>query len=241
MQTPTKTNLRNHLIESENPLTLDVRDVCITGRGMLLHKVYWPKSTFSDVFDQYISYLRRRCATNKAVSRVFDGYSNDVSTKLQEYQRRTGKTCNYCCERVHQSHKEKRNVLWNPSNVNQLIHLLRKRLENEGYFAVQSFGDAYVLIVKQAIDYAKVGRDVEVMAEDTDLLVLMMSHWKTSMGNMVIAIGKKLKKKASKKISFWRVSALFDKKSIDQDTLLLAHAWIGCDTTLHIMFKVEIL
>ena len=98
-------------------------------------------------------------------------------------------------------------------------------MENEGYFAVQSFGDAYVLIVKQAIDYAKVGRDVAVMAEDTDLLVLMM----------------KLKKKASKKISFWRVSALFDKKSIDQDTLLLAHAWIGCDTTLHIMFKVEIL
>ena len=131
--------------------------------------------------------------------------------------------------------------LWNPSNVNKLIHLLRKRLENEGYFAVQSFGDAYVLIVKQAIDYAKVGRDVAVMAEDTDLLVLMMSHWKTSMGNMFIAIGKKLKKKASKKISFWRVSALFDKKSIDQDTLLLAHAWIGCDTTLHIMFKVEIL
>ena len=94
-QTLNKSNLGNHLIESENPLTLNVTDVCITDGGMLLHKVYWPKSTFSDVLDQYISYLRRRrrrCATNKTVSRVFDGYSNDVSTKLQEYQRRTGKT-----------------------------------------------------------------------------------------------------------------------------------------------------
>ena len=131
--------------------------------------------------------------------------------------------------------------LWNPSNVNQLIQLLRKRLENEGYFTVQSFGDADVLIVKQAIDYAKVGRDVAVMAENTDILVLMMSHWKTSMGNMLIAIGKKLKKKASKTLSFWRVSTLFDKRSVDQDTLLLAHAWTGSDTTLHIMFKMEIL
>ena len=66
-------------------------------------------------------------------------------------------------------------------------------MENEGYFAVQSFGHADVLIVKQAIDYAKVGRDVAVMAEDTDVLVLMMSHWKTSMGNMVIAMGEEAK------------------------------------------------
>ena len=121
--------------------------------------------------------------------------------------------------------------LSNSSNKNQLIQLLCKRLENEGYFAVQSCGDADVLIVKQAIDYAGVGRDVVVMAEDTDILVLMMSHWKASMGDMVIAIEKKLKKKASKKLSFWKVSTLIDKKSIDQDNLLLAHAWTGCDTT----------
>ena len=88
MRKPTKANLRNHLIESENPVTLDVRDVCIIDGGMLLHKVYWPKSTFSDVLDQYISYLRRRCATYQTVSCVFDGYSNDASTKSQEHQRR---------------------------------------------------------------------------------------------------------------------------------------------------------
>ena len=36
-------------MERENPVTLDVRDVCIIDGGMLFHKVYWPKSTFSDV------------------------------------------------------------------------------------------------------------------------------------------------------------------------------------------------
>ena len=54
MRKLTKANLRNHLIESEN---------CIIDGRMLLHKVYWPKSTFSEVLDQYISYLRRRCAS----------------------------------------------------------------------------------------------------------------------------------------------------------------------------------
>ena len=121
--------------------------------------------------------------------------------------------------------------LLNPSNKNQLIQLLCKRLKNEGYFAVQSCRDADVLIVKQAINYTGVGRDVAVMAENMDILILMMSQWRTSIGDMVIAIEKKLKKKASKKLSFWRVSTLIDKKSIDQDTLLLADAWSGCDTT----------
>ena len=104
-------------------------------------------------------------------------------------------------------------------------------MENEGYFAVQSCGDADVLIVKQATGYARVSRDVAVMAEDTDILVLMMSHWKASMRDMAIAIEKKLKKKASKKLSFWRVCTLIDKKSIDQDSLLLAHTSTGLDTT----------
>ena len=51
MLKPPKANLQNHLIESENHLTLDVRDTCIIDGGMLLPKVYWPKSTFSDVLD----------------------------------------------------------------------------------------------------------------------------------------------------------------------------------------------
>ena len=54
MRKATKANLRNYLIESKNPVTLDVRDVYIIDEGMFHHKVYWPKSTFSDVLDQYI-------------------------------------------------------------------------------------------------------------------------------------------------------------------------------------------
>ena len=54
MRKATKVNLRNHLIGSKNPVTLNVRDVYIIDEGMLLHKVYWSKSRFSDVLEQYI-------------------------------------------------------------------------------------------------------------------------------------------------------------------------------------------
>ena len=145
---PTKANLQNHFIESGNPVTLDVRDVCIIDGGMLLRKVYRPKSTFSDVLDQYISYLRRRCITYKTVSCVFHGYSNYASTKSQEHQRRIGKTSETIVLNNSTRVTSRREVfLSNPSNKNRLIQLLCKRLENEDYSAVQSCGDASVLIV----------------------------------------------------------------------------------------------
>ena len=155
MRKATKVNLRNHLIGSKNPVTLNVRDVYIIDEGMLLHKVYWSKSRFSDVLEQYIQYLRRRYATCKTVPCVFDGYSNDVSIKLQEHQRRTGKTsATIVVNKSTRVTSRKEVFLSNPSNKNQLIQLLCKRSENEGYFAVQSCGNTDVLIVKQATDYA---------------------------------------------------------------------------------------
>ena len=89
---PTKEKLPNNLTERENTVILNVKDVCIIVGGMLRLKLYCLKSTFSDVLDQYILYLRRRYTAYNTVSCVFDGYSNDTSTKLQEHQGRTGKT-----------------------------------------------------------------------------------------------------------------------------------------------------
>ena len=79
------------------------------------------------------------------------------------------------------------------------------------------------------------------MAEDTGMFAQIMSHWKASMGDMVIAIEKQLQKKTSRKLSFWRVSPLIDQKSIDQDTLFLSHVLTGCDTTSAIHQKSRIL
>ena len=129
----------NHFIEIENVVTLDVIDNCIIAGGMVLYKLYWSKSTFSDVLDQYISYLWRRCATYKQCHMYLM-----VTVMMRHLNRRTTKRE---LERHLQllqwkgppeSQAERKCFLWNLSNKNQLIQLLCKRLENEGYFAVQS-------------------------------------------------------------------------------------------------------
>ena len=67
------------------------------------------------------------------------------------------------------------------------------------------------------------------MAEDTDILVLLMSHWREGMGGMVFGTDIKEKKKRSKAF-FWCISELIQ-STTQQETLLFAHAWSGCDTT----------
>ena len=84
---------------------------------------------------------------------MFDDYYNDASTKSQRHQRRTGKTSATIAVNESTRVTSRREVfLSNPSNKNQVMQLPCKRLENEGYFVIQSCGDADGLIVKQAID-----------------------------------------------------------------------------------------
>ena len=62
----------------------------------------------------------------------------------------------------------------------------------------ESQEDADTLIVKSAITYAQDECSVITMAEDTDILVLLMSHWKEGMSDMMFGRDIKEKKKQSK-------------------------------------------
>ena len=80
MRKPLKSNLRNYILEMEKPINFSVKDVCVIDGGMLLHKVYWPKTIFKDVLDEYIASIKRRYGNFKQVTCVFDGYVNEDST-----------------------------------------------------------------------------------------------------------------------------------------------------------------
>ena len=64
--------------------------------------------------------------------------------------------------------------------------------------------------MKLAITYAQDGRSVTSIAEDTDILGLLMSHWRERMGDMVFGTDIKEKKMQSK--TFWRISELFNQR-----------------------------
>ena len=52
--------------------------------------------------------------------------------------------------------------------------------------------------MKSAVTYAQDGLSVITMAEDTEILVLLMSHWREGVGDMVFGTDIKEKKKRLK-------------------------------------------
>ena len=79
----------------------------------------------------------------------------------------------------------------NLHNKVQLIKILSERLQAIGFMTEQSKGNADTLIVKSDISYALDGQSVITMAEDTDVPVLLMSHWGEGMGDVVFEISRK--------------------------------------------------
>jgi hypothetical protein len=94
---------------------------------------------------------------------------------------------------------------------------------------VNSDGDADVLIVKTALDYCSVD-DVAVVADDTDIVVLMMYHWKPELNQLYFATEIKEGKMASKRFNYWNLEDLCSAEPLTQ-YLLFIHAWAGCDST----------
>ena len=100
--------------------------------------------------------------------------------------------------------------------------MLSARFEAIGFMTEESQEDVDTLIVKSAITYAQGGCSVITMVEDTDILILLMSHWKEGMGDMVFGRDIKEKKERSK-TSFWRMSELIQ-STTQQETLLFGYA-----------------
>ena len=127
---------------------------------------------------------------------VFDGYSDKLSTKVQEYARRSSSSSADIQIKSSTKVATSREAFFtNPHNKVQLIKILSERLQAIGFMTEQSKGSADTLIVKSAISYALDGQSVITMAEDTDVSVLLMSHWGEAMGDVVFGRDIKEKKK----------------------------------------------
>ena len=227
MRKPGKFVLRNHLLSTAESMTPQDHDVCVIDGGTLLHKAFWPKSTYGDVLEQYVQHVKTKYGKCKSVNVVFDGYSDKNSTKAQEHHRRT--TITSASLEINGNTKVTFNrdaFLANTNNKDQLIKLLCARLKEAGFSAMQYEGDADISIVKTGIEYAKVGRNVAVVAEDSDVLVLLTYHWKEGMEQLMFDFEKREKKKRSKWI-YWDIHDLVATQS-NPGTLLFAHALTGC-------------
>ena len=86
------------------------------------------------------------------------------------------------------------------------------------------------MIVAHAMQYVVQGHKVNVVADDTDVLVLLMYHWKHNMANIYFLSEANASQK--KTMTVWKIRDLNAKAGETIIShLLFLHAWSGCDTT----------
>ena len=129
-----------------------------------------------------------------------------------------------------EAHHNQQTFLSNERNKVQFISLLGHYLEADGQFVHNSIGDAYTIIVACALQFAIRGSNVNVVADDTDVLVLLIYHWNQDMAD--IYFQSEAKKSQKKDLMVWKIRDLMNKASkVVTSHLLFIHVWSGCDTT----------
>jgi len=198
--------------------------------GALLHRIPWTKgSTWDDILNSYIRHVSLKYGRATV---VFDGYSDAPSTKDGTHNRRTSG----CGPEVHfepsmklQSNKDQ--FLSNPCNKQRFIHALGERLSETGCDIQNAIGDADVLIAKAGVASAQT-RSTVVVADDTDILVLLIYHGATQYPLWFQPPPKRGSKKGNRS---WHISVTRSHLgSVTCNFLPFAHALLGCDTTSRI-------
>ena len=86
------------------------------------------------------------------------------------------------------------------------------------------------MIVSCTLQKAVEGTEVNVVADDTDVLILLMYHWKESMADVYFISEPKKSQKTG--LQVWRIYDLISKAGkMLTSHLLFINAWSGCDTT----------
>ena len=204
--------------------------VCVLDGGALLHKVKWQaNSSFKDILNSYNQYITHRYVQYERCCVVFDGYTHSMSIKSTKHARRNLKiaSANVTVSDTMVLTITREMFLGNIGNKEQFIKMLGAHLDCHGLEVVYSNGDADVLIVQTALEKA-ISKEVTVSAEDTDILILVMSHWNRMLHDMFFST--EVKEKSTKVVKSWRISSLVENCNY-REHLLFAHAWSGCDST----------
>lgn len=223
------------IFESEVPcVNTALKDpTYIIDGGFLLHNLVWPEkgTTYGNICVKYVTHVSSRYK-NAVV--VFDGYGGAPNTKYEEQRRRSSKktSVNLKVEESLPSTTSQEEFLGNASNKMQLISLLSSKLEVAGISVLQATADADVLVVTTAISQTREVESVVVVANDTDILVLLIALANNNHAIYMLEPGNV--KKPQKMFNISELQHAF--KDI-KDIILFLHAVSGTDTTSAIFKK----
>ena len=154
---------------------------------------------------------------------IFDGYKY-ATTKSNEHIRRTAdKKCqNIEISAINSVPTTQNRFLSNEHNKVQLIDLISNSLNNNGQHVTNCDGDANTQIVETAINLSASTSTFVVVADDTDIIVMWLYHWREEFEEVTF-----FQERAQKGWNIKTVSASLE--SI-REHLHFIHAWSGCDT-----------
>ena len=132
-----------------------------------------------DIITKYASYLEGHFSLTTVIC---DGYDTP-NTKDQEHSRRSSAktTATVTPRPVMEAQQNQDRFLSNNRNETEFIKILASHLQSRNHAVEVSEGDADIIIVKKAITLARNSQSVTVIAEDTDIFVLLMYHWTAGM------------------------------------------------------------
>ena len=223
MRKPNKAILRNALLTSK--VNVEPNALHVIDGGALLHKVRWTTNlTFGELCNLYVNHIR----TSHGVSNiVFDGYNDKPSTKDHEHTRRSmnKRGCAEVKFDVSTKVTIKQDVfLSSNTNKSRFINMLSNYLIGASNKVIKCDEDADTEIVKCALNVAETGRRVNVVADDTDVALLLLYHWNENMADITFTFERS-------KATFSIKSSLSKQSDVIKPYLLVLHAWTGCDTT----------
>ncbi len=128
------------------------------------------------------------------------------------------------------AHRNQQLFLANEKNKVQFINLLSHYLRLDGHAVIQNKGDADSQIVSAAIALASDGKHTAVIADDTDILVLLLFHWNADMADIHLRSERKKAQNIPLKLIDIREAAKHSEQTV-LPQILAIHAWGGCDTT----------
>ena len=110
------------------------------------------------------------------------------------------------------------------------------KLKLDKHLVKQAVADADTLIALTALENASLGRSVTVFANDTDIILMLVFHWKQDMAE--ISVHSSVGSQGKKKLKVFNVKEASEMLDMDiKHLLLFVHAFGGCDTTSAIFDK----
>ena len=164
--------------------------------------------SFSEIGKLYVDYIWKHY---RKATVVFDGYK-ELSTKSCEHKRRAGngaKCPDIDIVESNKVHFSQGRFLSNEGNKDQIIKLISNFLRDDSQTAINCSDDADTTTVSTALGYCTSRCPVVVVADDTDIVIMLLYHWKKEMGDLI----------------------LFQERLNRGWNMMFVHAMSGCDTT----------